>query len=67
LIFNEATTHGTLPWTAPHERRTLMYCFSPKYLHFAGGCYRCEFPEWVEELTEAQRGCWSRRISTIAP
>jgi ectoine hydroxylase-related dioxygenase (phytanoyl-CoA dioxygenase family) len=55
LIFNEATTHGTLPWTAAHERRTLMYRFSPKYLHFAGGYYRCEPPAWVQELTEAQR------------
>ena len=55
LIFNEATTHGTLPWTAPHERRTLMYRFSPKYLHFAGGYYQAEFPEWVSELSEAQR------------
>lgn len=55
LIFNEATTHGTLPWTASHQRRTLMFRFSPKYLHFAGGEYRCAFPEWVDELTEAQR------------
>jgi phytanoyl-CoA dioxygenase PhyH len=55
LIFNEATTHGTLPWKAARERRTLMYRFSPKYLHFAGGVYHSEFPEWVNELTEAQR------------
>ncbi len=55
LIFNEATTHGTLPWKAAHERRTLMYRFSPKYLHFAGGYYQSQFPEWVNELTEAQR------------
>jgi hypothetical protein len=55
LIFNEATTHGTLPWTAEQERRTLMYRFSPKYLHFAGGFYKSEHPEWVQELTEAQR------------
>lgn len=55
LIFNEATTHGTLPWKAAHERRTLMYRYSPKYLHFAGGYYQSEFPEWVSELTEAQR------------
>ena len=55
LIFNEATTHGTLPWRAEHERRTLMYRFSPKYLHFAGGYYKPQFPEWVSELTEAQR------------
>jgi hypothetical protein len=55
LIFNEATTHGTLPWKAKHQRRTLMYRFSPKYLHFAGGYYHSEFPEWTNELTEAQR------------
>lgn len=55
LIFNEATTHGTLPWKAPHERRSLLYRFSPKYLHFAGGYYKSEFPEWVNELSEAQR------------
>lgn len=55
LIFNEATTHGTIPWTAPHERRSLLYRYSPKYLHFAGGEYTCTFPDWVDELTEAQR------------
>ncbi|MDX1934530.1 MAG: phytanoyl-CoA dioxygenase family protein [Capsulimonadales bacterium] len=55
LIFNEATTHGTLPWKATHQRRTLMYRFSPKTVHFAGGYYRPEFPDWVNELTEAQR------------
>ncbi|HLK59718.1 MAG TPA: phytanoyl-CoA dioxygenase family protein [Chthonomonadaceae bacterium] len=55
LIFNEATTHGTLPWRGKQERRSLLYRFSPKYLHFAGGYYRSEFPEWTSELTEAQR------------
>lgn len=29
LFFTEALTHGTLPWTAPHERRALLYKFSP--------------------------------------
>jgi ectoine hydroxylase-related dioxygenase (phytanoyl-CoA dioxygenase family) len=55
LIFNEATTHGTLPWRAAHERRSLLYRYSPKFLHFAGGYHQTTFPEWVEELTEAQR------------
>ncbi len=55
LIFNEATIHGTLPWKAQHERRSLLYRYSPKYLHFAGGVYQSTFPEWVNELTEAQR------------
>jgi hypothetical protein len=55
VIFNEATIHGTLPWRAQHERRSLLYRYSPKYLHFAGGTYKTQQPEWVSELTEAQQ------------
>ena len=56
IIFNEATIHGTLPWTSrERERRSLLVRYSPKYLHYAGGYYEPEFPEWVNELTEAQR------------
>ena len=29
LIFSEALTHGTLPWTAEHERRSLLFKYSP--------------------------------------
>lgn len=29
LIFTEALTHGTRPWIAAHERRALLYKFSP--------------------------------------
>jgi len=55
LIFDEATTHGTLPWRAGHERRSLLYRYSPHYLHYAGGYHRTTYPDWVNELTEAQR------------
>lgn len=55
VIFNEATLHGTLPWTAEHERRSLLYRYSPKYLHFAGGTYQTSQPEWVSELSAAQQ------------
>lgn len=55
VIFNEATLHGTLPWTSDRERRSLLVRYSPKYLHFAGGFYETSFPEWTQELTEAQR------------
>ena len=55
VIFNEATIHGTLPWKGKGERRSLLYRYSPKYLHFSGGTYRTEQPEWVSELTEAQQ------------
>src|SRR5205823_6650009 len=55
LIFDEATTHGTLPWQADHERRSLLYRYSPHYLHYAGGYHETSFPDWVNALTEAQR------------
>ena len=43
--FSEATIHGTLPWTNPDtERRSLMYRFMPKYLHFAGGTFETSQP-----------------------
>ena len=29
VIFTEALTHGTQPWTAGHERRSLLYKYSP--------------------------------------
>ena len=29
LIFTEALVHGTMPWTADHERRCLLYKYSP--------------------------------------
>ena len=28
-IFTEALTHGTAPWVAPHQRRSLLYKYSP--------------------------------------
>ena len=56
VIFNEATLHGTLPWQRKdRQRRSLLIRYSPKYLHFAGGYYNVTFPEWADELTEAQR------------
>jgi len=29
VIFTEALTHGTAPWRAAHQRRTLLYKYSP--------------------------------------
>ncbi|MBV7335841.1 phytanoyl-CoA dioxygenase family protein [Chloroflexi bacterium TSY] len=29
VIFTEALTHGTAPWTAEHHRRSLLYKYSP--------------------------------------
>ncbi len=55
VIFSENTLHGTLPWQADHDRRALLYRYTPKYLHYDGGTYEVTQPEWVAELTEAQQ------------
>ena len=34
LIFTEALTHCTLPWTAPYERRDVLFKYSPPHLAF---------------------------------
>ena len=55
VIFNEATTHGTLPWRGKGERRSLFYRYTPKYMHYTGGVYATGLPEWTKELTDGQR------------
>ncbi len=49
IIFTEALTHGTLPWTAEHERRALLYRYTPGHMAFVGR-YRqdgAEQPDWA--------------------
>lgn len=56
LIFSEATAHGSLPWKGEQERRTAVYRFGPKWVQYGPGYHESVvFPEWVNELTEAQR------------
>ena len=55
LIFTEAVLHGTLPWRAERQRRTVIYRFAP-----AGSAYgRGYMPQWpdktLEGMSEAQR------------
>ncbi len=52
LIFTEALTHGTMPWTANHERRSLLYKYSPGHQAWMGQ-YRIEMPK--TGLSEPQR------------
>ena len=52
LIFTEALTHGIMPWTASHERRSLLYKYSPGNQAWMGE-YRVEMPK--SDLTERQR------------
>ncbi len=52
LIFTEALTHGTMPWTASRERRSLLYKYSPGNQAWMGE-YRVEMPK--TDLSEPQR------------
>jgi hypothetical protein len=39
VIFTEALIHGTAPWTADHERRVLLYKYSPGHSAWMGEYY----------------------------
>jgi len=52
LIFTEALVHGTLPWTADHERRALLYKFSPGHSTWSDNYYSTDE---YEDLTEQQK------------
>ena len=59
-IFTEALTHGTFPWTAAHQRRSLFFKYSPKHLSWAKRYYfpaegRADVQALEAELTPAQR------------
>lgn len=55
LVFNEALIHGTLPWRAPHQRRVVLYRFSPKFMTLGGGLAEYRLPAWADDLTAEQR------------
>jgi len=52
LIFTEALTHGTFPWQGNHERRSLLYKYSPAAISW--GTYD-RTPELLDRLTPEQR------------
>lgn len=52
IIFTEALIHGTLPWTAEHERVALIYKYSPGHSAWMGTYYD---PNRYPGLTEQQR------------
>jgi hypothetical protein len=55
VIFTEALTHGTLPWTASHERRSILYKYSPGPLSYSSRYLPAGMADFLEELTPAQR------------
>ena len=55
MIFTETLTHGTLPWTANHERRALLYKFSPGTLAYGGGAHETAYADYIEDMAEDER------------
>ncbi len=52
LIFTEALIHGTAPWQADHERRTLLYKYSPPHSSWTKRKYN---PDDYPEATGRQK------------
>jgi hypothetical protein len=52
IIFTEALIHGTLPWTAEHERIAVIYKYGPGHSAWMGTYYD---PAAYPGLTEQQR------------
>jgi hypothetical protein len=52
VIFTEALIHGTMPWTAEHERRALLFKYSPGHSAWSGTYYN---PDDYPQLTEQQK------------
>ncbi len=60
VIFTEALTHGTFPWTAPHERRSLFLKYAPGHMSWARRYYLSgegndAVQALAEDMTDAQR------------
>ncbi|AWT60082.1 MAG: hypothetical protein DF168_01283 [Candidatus Moanabacter tarae] len=56
IIFSEACTHGTLPWTGDHQRRAILYKYNTGHMSWGGGGIRGDsVPSYWDELTEPQK------------
>ena len=55
VMFTEALTHGTYPWRASHERRAMLYKYTPGALRMAQSYLAQGVEDVLEELTPSQR------------
>jgi hypothetical protein len=55
VIFSEACTHGTLPWTADHQRRAILFKYNAGHMSWGGGGVQDPLPAYWDELTEPQQ------------
>ena len=50
VIFTEALTHGTLPWKADHQRRSILTRYTAGNLAYVKAY---DMPEWANERQRA--------------
>ena len=55
IIFTEALTHGTMPWKASHDRRSILYKYSPGPLTYSKSYLPTGVEDALEEFTPEQR------------
>jgi hypothetical protein len=55
VIFSEACTHGTLPWTADHQRRAILFKYNAGHMSWGGGGLSGPAPAYWDELNEPQQ------------
>ncbi len=55
IIFTEALAHGTLPWTADHPRRSILYKYSPGPMSWAPEHIPDGVQDVLDEFTPEQR------------
>jgi ectoine hydroxylase-related dioxygenase (phytanoyl-CoA dioxygenase family) len=54
IVFTETCSHGTLPWRGMHQRRALLYKFSPGHASFGTGPHSIEYPPWIRSMKPEQ-------------
>ena len=55
IIFTEALTHGTLVWQGEHQRRTLIYKYSPSFQAHAPGYHQTQVPDYILDMSDEER------------
>ena len=68
IFFAEAATHGTLPWNADHDRRSVLYKYVERASARDVGRYftpQERLGDWVNELTPEQRATLLARLEEL--
>lgn len=55
ILFTESLAHGTLPWQGTHQRRAVLYKYTPGTMHLAQNYLHQGVGDVLDEFTPAQR------------